>query len=472
MFLPEHDSRGPLAMGETLTTWSPSCNGSVRVELSGQRTTSDSGALLLREALDNSGVIEALEDNLVDFRNPLRIRHSLASQLRTLVLQRAMGWIDLSDTDTLRRDPLWQLACSDARGMTPLAQDRPSQATLSRLLSCLGRNDNIDAVHEGLLRLVVWRLTSLQNGERPKQLTLDIDGLPIEVHGHQGGSAFHGLYGARIYSPLVASLAETGDMVGGLLREGNAGPAENADTWIPHLVRRLNESTGAQVRVRIDAGFTGNATLEALEERDIEYLGRLRSHTGLQKLAAPHLKRPPGRPPEQPREWCHDLEYQAGSWSAPRRVVLVVQERPDDLLLHAFFLVTNLSKFDWPPEKVLALYRKRGSAEAHMGEVKSALDVHLSSTDRGASTVQDVMARNEVSLLLSLYAYQVLHGLRCLLERQTRQGWSLSRMREQVLKVAATLRLHARRITVHLGAAADKWWPTLLKGLPKLTALS
>ena len=151
-------------MGESLSTWTPSCNSSVRVELSGQRTTSDSGALLLREALDNSGVIEALEDNLVDLRNPLRVRHSLASQLRTLVLQRAMGWIDLSDTDSLRRDPLWQLACSDARGMTPLAQDRPSQATLSRLLTCLGRNDNIDAVHEGLLRLVVWRLTSLKNG--------------------------------------------------------------------------------------------------------------------------------------------------------------------------------------------------------------------------------------------------------------------------------------------------------------------
>ena len=103
-------------MGESLSTWTPSCNGAVRVELSGQRTTSDSGALLLREALDNSGAIEALEDNLVDRRHPLRILHSLASQLRTLVLQRAMGWIDLSDTDTLRRDPLWQLACSDARG--------------------------------------------------------------------------------------------------------------------------------------------------------------------------------------------------------------------------------------------------------------------------------------------------------------------------------------------------------------------
>ncbi len=298
----------------------------------------------------------------------------------------------------------------------------------------------------------------------------DIDGLPIEVNGHQGGSTFHGLYGARIYSPLVASLAETGDMVGSLLREGNAGPAENADIWIPHLVRRLNESTGA-TRVRIDAGFTDNDTLGALEERGIEYLGRLRSHSGLQKLAAPYLKRPRGRPPEQPREWCHDLTYQAGSWPTPRRVVLVVQERPDDLSLHAFFLVTNLGKFDWPPEKILALYRKRGSAEAHMGEVKSALDVHLSSTDRGASTVKDMMERNEVSLLPSLYAYQVLHGLRRLLESRTHHEWSLMRMSEEVLKVAATLTVYARRIIVQLGDAADKWWPTLLKGLPRLTAL-
>ena len=59
-------------MGESISTWTPTCNGSVRVELSGQRTTSDSGALLLREALASSGVIAALEDNLVDRRHPQR----------------------------------------------------------------------------------------------------------------------------------------------------------------------------------------------------------------------------------------------------------------------------------------------------------------------------------------------------------------------------------------------------------------
>ncbi len=136
-------------MGGSLSTWSPLCNGAVRVELSGHRTTSDRGALLLR----------------------------------------AMGWIDLSNTDTLRRDTLWQLACSDARWLTPLAQARPFQVTLSMLFTCLGRDDNIDAIYEGLLRLVIWPLAALKNGERPARLTLDIDGLPIAVHGHQGGVA-------------------------------------------------------------------------------------------------------------------------------------------------------------------------------------------------------------------------------------------------------------------------------------------
>lgn len=84
--------------------------------------------------------------------------------------------------------------------------------------------------------------------------------------------------------------------------------------------------------------------------------------------------------------------------------MLVVQENPDDLLLNSFFLITNLGRYHYSPEQVVALYRKRGKAEAHMGELKTALNLHLSSTDRGTLTVQEVMARNQVNLLLSLYA--------------------------------------------------------------------
>lgn len=456
-------------MGEIITIWKPTCNRSVSVQLSSQRTTSDGGALLLREALDSSGVTNALEEQLIDPRDPSRVQHSLVSQVRAIVLQRAMGWNDLTDTAFLQDDPLWRLACSDARSTTPLAQRRPSLPTLSRTIDLLGTDENRDAMHEGLLQLAMWRLKLLK---MPKDLTLDVDGLPIEVFGQQQGSRYNKYVGCRHYSPLIASIAETGDMVGGLLRQGDAGNAEQADTWIPHLIKRIKDSTGVQAKVRFDAGFTSDPTLKALEKENIKYVGRIKSNAVLQRLAEPYLRRPSGRPPNHLREWCHDLRYQAGSWEDERRVILVVLERPGELFLDSFFLVTNLDEHVWTPRKLLALYRKRGKAEAHMGEVKSTLNVHLSSTCRGRSTLQQVMARNEINLLLSLYAYQIMHGLRCVMEQQTRTGWSINRLREQVLKVAATLTVHARRISVHLSQTADKWWPTLLRGLPRITALA
>lgn len=63
-------------------------------------------------------------------------------------------------------------------------------------------------------------------------------------------------------------------------------------------MHRINETIGAEVCVRIDAGFTDNDTLEAIEELDIEYFGHLRSHSGLQALAAQYLRFPQGRRPD------------------------------------------------------------------------------------------------------------------------------------------------------------------------------
>jgi len=64
--------------------------------------------------------------------------------MRTVILQRTLGWFYQSDTQVLAGDPIWQLAYSDARGLTPLEQARPSQATLSRLLNALSQvGDNL-----------------------------------------------------------------------------------------------------------------------------------------------------------------------------------------------------------------------------------------------------------------------------------------------------------------------------------------
>ena len=458
-------------MGETVSLFAPSFNGSVQVETRPDRTSSDAGALAGREVLERSGVIDWLGDHLIDHRNPLLIQHSLSSQLRTIILQRVQGWIDQADTDDLREDPVLALACSDRRGTTPLAQARPSQPTLSRMAKAVAVETNRALVHEGLLRLAAWRLR--QEPQRQRQvLTLDIDGLPIEVFGEQAGSAFNPYVGKRVYLPLIASIAETGDLVGALLREGQAGPAAEAGTWVPHLVARMRElGICRQVQLRIDAGFTGGPTLAALEAAKLRYVGRLTTNPVLERLAAPYLRRPPGRRPIEPREWTHELAYQAESWKEPRRVVLVVQERPDDLFLHHFFLVTNFTETRRSGDQLLALYRRRGKAEAHMGELKSVLSPHLSCTCRGASTSQAVFARNEANLLLSIYAYQVMHAMRRGLERTTKQGFSLRRLRERYLKVAATVRVHARRITVVISQSAAKLWQVMTRVLERMPVM-
>lgn len=49
---------------------------------------------------------------------------------------------------------------------------------------------------------------------------LDVDGPPVEVHGHPPGSGWNGHYRQRLYHALVAGCAETGDLLEGELHPG------------------------------------------------------------------------------------------------------------------------------------------------------------------------------------------------------------------------------------------------------------
>ena len=142
-------------MGEKVLGFTPSFNHSVSVEPERLALSSDSGALMVREALESSGVMAALEESLTDPRNPHRVRYTLADQMRLLIVQPAMGWNDLSDSRLLEADPLIRLAASSRRGLTPFSEAVPAQATLSRLLNILCDDANIDAVHTGLLSMAV-----------------------------------------------------------------------------------------------------------------------------------------------------------------------------------------------------------------------------------------------------------------------------------------------------------------------------
>jgi Transposase DDE domain group 1 len=122
-----------------------------------------------------------------------------------------------------------------------------------------------------------------------------------------------------------------------------AHTAEGALDFILDLVDRV-ETTLCQVAlVHIDAGFPDEKLLAVLEANGTPYVARIKNNKVLDRLVAPHLRRPPGRPPAEPRVWFHEMIYAAGSWSRLRRVVLVVLEQPDDLLLRHFWLLTSIN---------------------------------------------------------------------------------------------------------------------------------
>jgi hypothetical protein len=309
-----------------------------------------------------------------------------------------------------------------------------------------------------------------------RYLTLDVDSLPIEVHGQQPGSEYNGHYHARIYHPLMCSIAETGDLLDAKLRPGNAYTADGGLEFILPLIDKVEASLCQVASIRFDAGFPEDKLLRALEERQRAYVARIKNNPVLDRMAQPYLVRPVGRPPLEPRTWFYEMNYQAEPWSWARRVVLVVQERPDELLLHHFWLLTSWTQEQMDAEALLELYRERGTAEGHQGELMSVLEPALSSSPRQKSHYRgrppkkvsppaDSFAHNEVLLLLNMLSYNVLHAARVLAESGTRAGLSLKRLRERVLRIPARLLLHGRRAVLVIGQSAAHWWHCLWKKL-------
>lgn len=482
-------------MGESnLTLFPLDFNRSLRVEARPERLTAEAGAVLLREVVERLGVTRWLAERLTDTRDPELVTHPLVELLNTSLLLLGQGWRDQDDADTLRHDPILRLAVSTRRGVSPLERrpapadgsplsknpEQPdglaSQPTFSRLTRMLSTTHNRSVLRESLLETAARQIKARRGGHRLRYVTIDVDSLPIEVAGHQPGSEYNGHYHERIYHPLVASLAEFGDLIDARLREGAAHTAAGALEFILPLLDRVERLLCQVAAVRIDAGFPEENLLAGLEARRTPYVARVKNNAVLDRMAEPYLKRPPGRPPTELREWFYELTYRAESWSRPRRVVLVVQERADELFLHHFWLITNWSAEQMSAEALLELYRQRGTAEGHMGELMDVLDPALSSSPRQKSHYRfevpthltpagDSFASNEVRLLFNVLAYNVAHAARVLVETATAEGWSLRRFRERVLRVAARVLLHGRRAVLVIGeSSATLWcalWPRL-----------
>ncbi len=521
-----------------------SFNSSIKVEARAERISSDGGALIFRELDQRLRLVEDLAARLRDPRRPALVIYPLAELLRTRLFTLGQGWRDQDDADKLRYDPAFRLAVSERKGDKPLRQDEsesnpnhlPSQPTCSRLIKSLSTEHNRKELQAELLNFT-RKDVQITRGRRLGFAVVDVDSTPIEVHGNQGGSGYNGYYECSCYHPLLAYLAETEDWIGAKLRSGETWSPKGAKEFLLPLLDEVEKHIADQVAVRGDCAFAeGEDNMLALEERrnasgqsaPAPYVFRLKTNSRLEKIADRVIPRAIGKKPHA-QEWAVEIEYRADTWSRPRRVILVIVDRPGEIWRDHFFLVTSWPKGEKDAEEVLKFYRPRGTMENHIGELKNVLCPALScsereprskkenrtATDQALADQQD-SACNEATMLLHLLAYNLANFGRRLAEeafpaptqattgheaveqvaakdlsvpkKQTMSrsakrtpspsislpepsGWSLQRFREQILKVAVRFLLGSHEVIAIIPAPAAELWQKLWQRIAQLRPL-
>ena len=261
------------------------------------------------------------------------------------------------------------------------------------------------------------------------------------THGGQEGSAYNGHFGCSCYHPLFV-FNQFGDLERCALRAGSVHSAHGWRDVLEPVVARYRDRRLRRY-FRGDAAFASPDLYEFLEAEGYKYAIRLKANAVLQESIVHLLTRPVGRPPNHVRRFHASFSYQAGSWSSKRRVVAKIEWHPGQLFPRVGFIVTNLSR---PAERVTKFYNGRGTAEQYIKEGKNAINWTRLSCHS--------FRNNEVRLQLHALAYNLANFMRTLALPKEVEHWSLTTLREKLVKIGAKVVSHGRYVTFQLAAVA------------------
>ena len=150
-----------------------------------------------------------------------------------------------------------------------------------------------------------------------------------------------------------------------------------------------------------------------------------------------------GRPSHKPKVFYHNFQYQAKSWQRARRVVAKIEWHAGELFPRIGFIVTNLNK---QSKNVVKFYNGRGTAEQWIKEGKYAVKW----TKLSCRTFKD----NQTRLQLFALAYNLANFLRRLALPQDVKHWSLTTLREKLIKIGAKVTRHSKYVFFQLAEVA------------------
>ena len=409
--------------------------------------STEGGALLLRETDRKIGLLARVAECFRDHRAAERIEHELRELLAQRIYGLALGYEDLNDHEELRRDPLMALVAGKRVGDEPLA----GKSTLNRLeLTPAGsplqdRYHKITYSSEALDALLVQVFLE-SHRKAPRQIVLDLDVTDTPLHGEQEARFFHGYYNQYCYLPLYIFCGD--HLLCARQRASNQDASAGCQEEVKRIVDQIRQHwPKVRIILRADSGFCREELMAWCEQQRIDYVfGLARNSRLLRKIVgAMRQARQQHQRSGQAARVLVEFRYRTRkSWSRVRRVVAKAEylekgENPR-------FVVSSLPAELW---EARALYEKLYCAR---GEMENRIKEQLSLFADRMST--ETLRANQLRLYFSSLAYVLVHALRRLALAGTEWAQAqVSTIRLRLLKIAAEVRLSARRICVRYSKA-------------------
>ena len=115
-------------------------------------------------------------------------------------------------------------------------------------------------------------------------LTIDVDSTVCETYGLAKQGGVFAYNGVRGYHPLLASLADTGELLHARLRGGSAASGRGAATFIAETIRRVRDAgaTG-ELTLRADSGFYAGSVVSACRRHGVAFSITARKNKAVQR---------------------------------------------------------------------------------------------------------------------------------------------------------------------------------------------